>query len=449
MNRRHSLLAAAFAALLTVVLCATALADSPPANLQAVVPDASITILVDGREIVPDVPPVIVEGRTLVPLRAVADALGFAVTYEPETRRITLAQPAGSPQTIHLWLDKSYAYIDDRSVPLDVPPRVIRDRTFVPLRFVADQIGADVEWVESERTVQIRTVASNPPTADPGVSDPGGGSPDVTGPAVTGPTELTGSLPPAAPGTDPDAYALLNRAGARAATFERIALTGSMSLDICLGAVDPASGEYVDLSGSCSGGTATYTALGDEYALWVKNEGVDPAQAEEIYTPDHLYTRATEGEWSWEPVTDVGADIRQLRGSPLLLAEREVRVWYDSSDMPDSLAGTGAVGIRLWTPPDYMTLLLQLTVLGVEVTPGEYECDIRFWVDPATNFLYAAESTMRLDGTFVLADLGMAMGSDTGTAPTHGKIALSISLFTTAQPTNAPVQLPPLPTVTD
>lgn len=233
-------------------------------------------------------PPVIEEGRTLVPLRVVADALGFAVSYDAGTRRVTLAQSGGVPAEILLFIDNPPATIDGTAVALGVPPRVIHSRTFVPLRFVADQIGAAVEWVETERVVRIST-AVKPPAADEAPADAAAADPAATEPvpADTAPTDAApadpaatepapadltapaGAVPPAADGSDPEAYAQLLRVAARTATFDRTAITGQSRRDVCVPGTDPDTHEPV-WSVTCLTDALMYSAQGDERALWVR-----------------------------------------------------------------------------------------------------------------------------------------------------------------------------------
>ena len=113
---------------------------------------APIVVTVDGRPLVMDVPPVAIDGRTLVPLRAIFEALGATVEWDAAANRIAGARGA---TVIVLHLGRTTAYIDGVSAVLDIAPRAIRGRTMVPARFVAESLGATVNWNEGTRTVEI------------------------------------------------------------------------------------------------------------------------------------------------------------------------------------------------------------------------------------------------------------------------------------------------------
>jgi len=133
--------------------------------LLAGVPTAAqpaITVLIDGRVLILDVPPVQVEGRVLVPLRGVFERLGARVTFDPAAQTVTATREA---VTVILRLGSREARINDRIVLLDVPPLAVRGRTMVPLRFVSEALGARVDWDERTRTVQIFTAAPLPSPA--------------------------------------------------------------------------------------------------------------------------------------------------------------------------------------------------------------------------------------------------------------------------------------------
>jgi hypothetical protein len=118
----------------------------------------SVEYYVNGQMETMDTPPVIFEGRTLLPIRYVAEPLGAAVGWEAGQRRatVTLGQ-----QVVELWIGQNqarisgaYQYIDDKNpgvVPLIMPP----GRTMLPLRFIAETLGCQVEWDAATRRVTI------------------------------------------------------------------------------------------------------------------------------------------------------------------------------------------------------------------------------------------------------------------------------------------------------
>ena len=115
----------------------------------------SIDVSVFGMATYADVPPVIVNNRTMLPARFAAEALGGVVTWNAEARKVTII----SGETgIELYIDSTAAYIDGREVTLDSAPFIKDDRTYLPVRFIAEALGAKVDWVpESGKIVLTKT----------------------------------------------------------------------------------------------------------------------------------------------------------------------------------------------------------------------------------------------------------------------------------------------------
>ena len=91
-----------------------------------------------------DVPAVLNEqGRTMVPLRGVFEAVGAAVAWDPQARKVTATR---GERTVSLVIGSRTAYVNGAAYQLDVPPGIYRDRTMVPLRFVGESLGAAVHW---------------------------------------------------------------------------------------------------------------------------------------------------------------------------------------------------------------------------------------------------------------------------------------------------------------
>ncbi len=97
-------------------------------------------------ELLFDVQPVTLEGRTLVPLRPISDWLGAEITYDEGHIEVYRSSIATVPQ-VELWVGSTRAKIAEADYALDVPPQLINGRCFVPLRFVAESFGV---WVEAE-----------------------------------------------------------------------------------------------------------------------------------------------------------------------------------------------------------------------------------------------------------------------------------------------------------
>lgn len=117
----------------------------------------TITITVDAKRVdcsVYNQEPVIVNGRTLVPLRAVFEALGATVEWNNDTRTAT-AQRGGV--NVSLAVDSDQLYVNSVAKTIDVPAQIMNNRTMVPVRAVAEAFGCKVEWDNNTRTVVITT----------------------------------------------------------------------------------------------------------------------------------------------------------------------------------------------------------------------------------------------------------------------------------------------------
>ena len=111
-----------------------------------------LTVLFDGRPMVFDVPPQIINGSTMVPMRAIFDALGAAIAWDGDTSTITATRGA---TVVILTVDSRIATVNGNAVELNEPAVVINGRALVPIRFVSDALGAAVGWDGSTRTVSI------------------------------------------------------------------------------------------------------------------------------------------------------------------------------------------------------------------------------------------------------------------------------------------------------
>ena len=120
-------------------------------------PDTEIAVKLNGEYMHFDVDPILMNDRTMVPFRAIFEALGCTVDWNEETE---MAKATRNGLVIRLPIDSKSANVAGKSVTLDQPAVVINDRVLVPLRFVAESLGAAVNWNEKTKTVTI--IASIP-----------------------------------------------------------------------------------------------------------------------------------------------------------------------------------------------------------------------------------------------------------------------------------------------
>lgn len=121
-------------------------------NNEIILTIGSQKISVFGREIQNDVAPKIVNDRTMLPIRIVAESLGGTVTWNGELQRVTIQKGA---DVILITIGADTAYVNGTAVKLDAAAFVENGRTYLPLRFVSETLGAQVVWNEAEKTVTI------------------------------------------------------------------------------------------------------------------------------------------------------------------------------------------------------------------------------------------------------------------------------------------------------
>jgi len=133
----------------------------------AALADQPISITVDGRSLSVDTPPSMRDGRVLVPLRAIFEALDATVRWDAGTRTIT-GERRG--KTVILQIGSPQATVSGRQVFLDVPPAIIGGRTMVPIRFIAEGLGAKATWDRNSRTVSVSGNGTLPATTLPAIT---------------------------------------------------------------------------------------------------------------------------------------------------------------------------------------------------------------------------------------------------------------------------------------
>lgn len=116
---------------------------------------AAITVVIDDNTVVfPDALPVIVNDRTLVPMRQIFEDLGCEVDWNETERKVTATRGEDS---ISLVIGGSIITVNGKTKEIDVPAQIIKDRTFVPIRAISEAFGYNVGWDGEGRVVVIDT----------------------------------------------------------------------------------------------------------------------------------------------------------------------------------------------------------------------------------------------------------------------------------------------------
>jgi len=124
----------------------------PTVSSQPVTSPDQIAVVLNGKPVVFDQPPVIVGSRTIAPIRAIFEAMGAQVFWDETERTVTVKNET---TTIQVKIDSTQAYVNGAEKILDVPAQIINSRTLVPVRFITESLGATVGWSDSTRTVTI------------------------------------------------------------------------------------------------------------------------------------------------------------------------------------------------------------------------------------------------------------------------------------------------------
>lgn len=117
-----------------------------------------ISLVAFGNKVECDQPPIVVDGRTLVPLRAVAEAVGAQVEWNAETKTVDIETDT---LKLQLTIGEAQLALNNKSdnsyttLPVDVPAQIINDRTMLPVRAVAEGLSLNVDWDSNTKTVNI------------------------------------------------------------------------------------------------------------------------------------------------------------------------------------------------------------------------------------------------------------------------------------------------------
>lgn len=117
----------------------------------------NISVIINNKEVVFDVPPQIINERTMVPVRAIFETLGASVDWNADNQTITSKK---NDTTVVLKINSHTMYINGNPVSLDTPACIIDERTLVPVRAVSEAFNTSVNWDGDTRTVIIKNTQS-------------------------------------------------------------------------------------------------------------------------------------------------------------------------------------------------------------------------------------------------------------------------------------------------
>lgn len=156
--------------LLSIVMCfglvASVQADEVQQTLVMTINSPTMTVDGVSAEVDPGrgTTPIISNDRTILPVRAVVETLGGEIAWDDTTRTATITY---GENTIDLVIDSNTAYLNGEPQTLDVTPVIIDDRTYLPIRFIAESLDWGVEWNEATQSVTITRTYEEEPEETP------------------------------------------------------------------------------------------------------------------------------------------------------------------------------------------------------------------------------------------------------------------------------------------
>lgn len=123
-----------------------------------------ISILINNKEISTIDKPYIKESRTLVPIRVISENLGIAVDWDNDNRQVILNKENNK---IALPIEKNYYFLGNNKIATDISGEIKNDRTFVPIRLIAELFDKEVSWNNDTKSVLINDKGVNQQPINP------------------------------------------------------------------------------------------------------------------------------------------------------------------------------------------------------------------------------------------------------------------------------------------
>ncbi|MFB4329887.1 stalk domain-containing protein [Paenibacillus sp. CR_12] len=114
----------------------------------------NISVLIDGVKLYTPQAPVMIQGRVMLPMRSIFEALDASVKWNQKTKTVTAVKDG---TTVILKINSKTATINNKTVALDVPAKNLKGNTMVPVRFVSEALGQKIGWNSKTKTVTVTT----------------------------------------------------------------------------------------------------------------------------------------------------------------------------------------------------------------------------------------------------------------------------------------------------
>lgn len=141
-----------------------------------------IKVKIDGKNMTPkDMPAVSIDGRTMLPMRQIAQELGCEVVWNEEAQQVYVVN---DDYTLVFTINKNIGYQNGKEFKMDVPPMIVNDRTMLPVRALATALDLNITWEDATRTVNIATKQTTAPSVPSKPTTPSVPSTPTTTPAA-------------------------------------------------------------------------------------------------------------------------------------------------------------------------------------------------------------------------------------------------------------------------
>ncbi|MGG4344104.1 stalk domain-containing protein [Paenibacillus lautus] len=114
----------------------------------------NISVLIDGVKLYTPQAPIMIQGRVMLPMRSIFEALDASVKWNQKTQTVTATK---NGTTVILKINSKTATINNKTVALDVPAKNLKGNTMVPVRFVSEALGQKIGWNSKTKTVTVKT----------------------------------------------------------------------------------------------------------------------------------------------------------------------------------------------------------------------------------------------------------------------------------------------------
>ena len=366
-----------------------------------------IVVKIDGKTMTPkDMPAVAIDGRTLLPMRQIAQELGCEVTWNEEAKQ---AYVVNDDYTLVFEMNKATGYKNGKTFTMDVPPMIVNDRTMLPVRALASALDLNIQWDDATRTVSIKTTANTTPITPT--------TPTNTTPIT--PTTPTNPTTPTTPTTPSMNYVTLNKMAVPASKTAEQTFSVQAS-----GAVSSYEEVYVadnkivlDFYGAKNGLATSLTAT---------NSGIVTAVRTAEHTADDgtVYTRVVfdlTGKKSYT-ITQ-SADKSKLTIAFKSVTVSDIAIRHNSSTDRDiiEVGGDSALGVNVYT-------LSNPSRVVVDIPNAVSELDSTFDVS-ALEYVTAGRAAMFNDTTLRLVFEVDGMAKYSYTTDNH---AMTLQIFSSS-----------------